>query len=550
MARALQTRVVTMRALPGLLVASVIACVCASARADVVDVTGLVVATDEHDLILDLGANQGATRAEVVEIWRPIQVRHPVTGELITDRFLIGHLRLSQVRPSMSLAAPDGALTRAAKIGDVIIAHHVAVAATNPYEPTNTQPPPPQRSTREQPSQPAQESQQPVAPAVVDTDAGELTALFDSLRGADPRVRVERYEQYARMHPSSRFTHALVADARAMRMAQTATPPPPWLVSFETPERVYAGSPLHISAELRPKARGAILFVATPDRTTFENVAMHDEGNNYFGAIIPADKVERDLRVFIEVIDDAGKAQPTGDARTIEVRARPEVTLASHVLASAGVWTDFASYNVRAFNDWTFQTEGYFGARFRDTGFRAVRSGFGVYRGASGSLNDLDVLGLAGRDIGLTYGYLEAEIAFSHGVSVIGRAIVGLDEGGVEGGGQAFIRFGNDLGTNLLLGGEVLGGVGIRGIAQLEWNASKRVPIMFRSEVTNQPAGVASTQSTSGVSESQGDVGVRLIAQAGYRFTDALTIALRASYQGRTINHAGPGGGAAVSYQW
>jgi hypothetical protein len=72
---------------------------------------------------------------------------------------------------------------------------------------------------------------------------------------------------------------------------------------------------------------------------------------------------------------------------------------------------------------------------------------------------------------------------------------------------------------------------------------------MFRSEVTNQPAGSAHTEQ-SGVSTSQGDVGVRLIAQVGYRIMPSLTVALRASYQGRTINHAGPGGGAAVSYQW
>lgn len=79
----------------------------------------------------------------------------------------------------------------------------------------------------------------------------------------------------------------------------------------------------------------------------------------------------------------------------------------------------------------------------------------------------------------------------------------------------------------------------MRGIAQLEWSAAPRWPIMFRTEVTNQPIG------TSG-----GDVGVRLIAQAGFRITDRFTAALRASYQGRTINHAGPGGGAAVEYSW
>ncbi|MFO0674330.1 MAG: hypothetical protein U0235_32750 [Polyangiaceae bacterium] len=64
------------------------------------------------------------------------------------------------------------------------------------------------------------------------------------------------------------------------------------------------------------------------------------------------------------------------------------------------------------------------------------------------------------------------------------------------------------------------------------------MPIALRSEVTNQPAGVF------------GDVGIRTIAQVGYEVTSGLVVSARGSFQGRTINHAGPGGGLGVSYQW
>ena len=107
----------------------------------------------------------------------------------------------------------------------------------------------------------------------------------------------------------------------------------------------------------------------------------------------------------------------------------------------------------------------------------------------------------------------------------------------ITGGAQAFVRVGNDLRTNLSIGGEVLGSVGQRGIVQLDWRTIKRVPIVLRTEVTNQPA-----NST--------DVGARAIAQVGYQLTNELVVAARGSYQGRTINHAGPGAGLAVSYQW
>jgi hypothetical protein len=45
-------------------------------------------------------------------------------------------------------------------------------------------------------------------------------------------------------------------------------------------------------------------------------------------------------------------------------------------------------------------------------------------------------------------------------------------------------------------------------------------------------------------------VGVRSIVQVGYRLLPNLVLAGRISFQARTINHAGPGGGAAVMYEW
>jgi hypothetical protein len=97
----------------------------------------------------------------------------------------------------------------------------------------------------------------------------------------------------------------------------------------------------------------------------------------------------------------------------------------------------------------------------------------------------------------------------------------------------------------------VLGSIGLRGITQLELNTFERVPIVLRTEVTNQPAGSsASSDPALGAASEQGEVGARIIAQVGYRATPALTLAIRGSYQGRTINHAGPGLGGAVSYQW
>jgi len=75
----------------------------------------------EGDIVIDLAHQRGATDGAVVELWRPLAVKHPVTGQLINDRFLIGRLKLVQVRDALSLARPDGKLARAALAGDIVI---------------------------------------------------------------------------------------------------------------------------------------------------------------------------------------------------------------------------------------------------------------------------------------------------------------------------------------------------------------------------------------------------------------------------------------------
>jgi hypothetical protein len=242
------------------------------------------------------------------------------------------------------------------------------------------------------------------------------------------------------------------------------------------------------------------------------------------------------------------------------VRPVPAATPALDVEGSVSVLTDFADYNRMRGNDWTWQTEGLVGMRFANEGLRALRTGFGVYRGVGGSLEELDEQGKSGRRVGLTYGSLEAEYAFTNVSALVLRGIVGLRDDGIAGGGLVAVRIGSDKETNLLLGGEVLGGIGMRGFTQLELNTFERVPILFRTEVTNQPAGSSADldevqpadedASAEDTSLGRTDIGARAIAQVGYRITPAFVVAVRGSYQGRTINHAGPGFGGAVTYTW
>jgi hypothetical protein len=270
------------------------------------------------------------------------------------------------------------------------------------------------------------------------------------------------------------------------------------------------------------------------------------------------------LAYFMEVVDSSGHARAlvgtSEEPLLVPTRTDWDYTPPRRPTATAQVVAEYADYNRLKANDRDYRVEADFGLRLRDTGLRALRSGFGVYRGVGGTLVDLDELGKSPRKVGLTYGYLEAEYAFRENISLIARTVLGLDANGVSGGLQGHLRIGSDEATNVTIGGEILGTVGVRGITQLTIAPLSRFPIVLRSEVGNQPAGVVPPDSevrpvdpNAGIEDTstgQSDVGVRGIAQLGYRILPDLVLNVRVSYQGRNINHSGPGFGGGVLYSW
>ncbi len=519
-------------------------------QASSVSTEGAVVNVETEDLVVDLGASRGAAEGDEVEIWRPLRLRHPVTGKILTDRFLIGRLRLGQVRPTLALAKPEGKLSRAPELGDVVI----LVKGPLPPLPAGSMQP----AAAATPGSKAMPNGEPA-----DEDAKLLSAIFDSLRGADIPTRIRAYDAYVNAHPQARYVRVLWEEGRALRKllvaAETKTvpeaPKAPSVTAEMSPlTRVVAREPLRIAVALRGDVAGAVLHVRTAGDPTYASQPMTKVGSEYWTASVPGERVQTPaLDYFVEAVASDGTRPVVGGADRPETAVVEDVQPkpSRPVLGQAQIWTDYASFNAKQANDYVWQTEGVMGARLNDVGVRAVRTGFGVYRGVGGTLHELDDLGLAPRSVGLTYGYLEGEFGFTEYTSIGLRGIVGLREDGVGGGALAFFRIGSDLKTNLWFGGEVLGGIGLRGITQFEWNSFPRWPIVLRTEVTNEPAGVAVAQTSPGGTASEaGEVGARAIAQVGYRVLPHLVVSLRGSYQGRTINHAGPGAGAAVAYAW
>ncbi|MGZ3420100.1 MAG: hypothetical protein ACXWUG_02455 [Polyangiales bacterium] len=531
------------------------------------DVEGYVLTMDSGDVVIDVGKARGAAVGDVVELWRPLKLKHPVTGKMVSDRFRIGTLRLVQVRDQLSLAQPDGALARPVAAGDVVVLRGTTPLLAPPVAPsTSTSAPAPAPGPMLQ----------------ADPEADALAALFESLRGATIEKRIAAYKAFVKNNPTSRFRKTLEEEAAALQalLANAGAPKPselpPAALSFDAPKEVIEGSTITIAIEIGGEITGAVLQLKGPDETAYTPFPMKSAGPRYFRITLPKERVHAPgITYFIEAVLPNGATHPVeGNAaapRTAKVETAPKPAAPPKWLSTAAIWSDYSDYNRLRHNDWAWQTEGFFGMRFGDVGLRAVRSGFGVFKGEGGSVDELDVQGKSPRSVGLTYGYVEGEWGFLPNFGLAARAIVGLEEpdkpggSGVTGGAQGFVRIGNDRKTNLLIGGEFLGGVGLRGITQFELKVFPRFPILFRSEVTNQPAGSAPSrikteQLGKDIAIGSSDLGVRAILQLGWRAIPSpaeggkgavgMTFFVRGSYQGRTINHAGPGVGAGAQVEW
>jgi hypothetical protein len=548
-------------------------------------VEGFVLAVENGDVIVDLGSSRGATVGEVVELWRPIEVIHPVTHQHLRDRYRIGLLKLVQVRDRMAVAVPEGATKRPPAPGDSVVWRRApepsplvagaAAAAATPVAPS---------AAAGRVAAPAGPESAPAAPAPpatpasasvggLDAESVRVRALLASAAQMSLLERIRAYVAYVKQNPESPYAFLLRADAvqyhRLLRAEERAGGPasaegisgsptvPSSAIDFTPLTLALEGRSLDVGLHLPPPYVGAVLHVRPPSAVGYRTLPMAGAGSGHFRVTVPGELIQTPrVQYFIEAVDRTGRSASAAgtedDPLVVEIERAPSEASSVLQTRTKVAWlADFADYNRLRGNDQTFQTEGLLGMRFADVGMRALRTGFGVYRGKGGTLRDLDELHEAGRSVGLTYGYLEGEYAFIPRAALIARAVCGLTEDGISGGALGLVRIGGDLETNLSLGGEILGGVGVRSITQLELRLFPRLPLLLRNEVTNQPAGFTGPRLTpAGQSQGRGELGQRTIVQVGYEFSPAFTVALRGSVQGRTIYHAGPGFGGEVSYSW
>jgi hypothetical protein len=527
-------------------------------RATVLDIDG-------EDVVIDLGAAQ-LTPSTKLTVYRALEVRHPVTGKRIRDRFAIGALRVVQPGERLSIARAEDKPRYPLEVGDVVesaspargapLPPSLPVAATSAPEPASVAPP-----------------QSAAAPAVESTTAAADRVLVLHWRATlnrPPEQRARIYLTYLEHHPNSSYASALLEEVRYLRaidaqlrtrgsvnaagaaVATDAAPDAAPMIAMSPLTGARGGHAVEVAALLRASNVRAVLLHVRPLETDgYKTQPMLLDERGHARARVAADLVRAPgFAYFVELIGEDGKAHASlGSAsapKIAMVRGGPAPEPPDRdPTTRVKVSSELVSFDGTTGRDYYFVNEGDFLYRLRRGALYGVRVGYGTLRGEGGTVEQLDVLREAPQPAGFSYGFFETELSLHPLFGAAARATIGLgrpddptaQRNGITGGFQLRARIGTAEGTHLILAGEVMPEIGQRAYLGLAWEAIERVPMATEVVVTDQPV-------------NSDELAVRLIYEVGYRVSDRVAIALRPSYQLRTIRHAGPGVGMAATFDW
>ena len=314
-------------------------------------IRGHVVSIEAGDVVVDLAGQRGAKSGDIIELWRPLRLRHPVTNKMVSDRFRIGSLKLGQVRDQLALAVAEGKLDRAAVPGDVVILRRVSKPELLA---------PPVDTAAIEPSGPPADGGTTVAPsgkgprALVRSldpkprgEAAAVAALFSSLSGRGLRKRITTYEGYVRSKPDSPYARVFYEEAVFLRnlLTKAARKPrgrPPRIAHFAPPKEALAAQPLTLALELSRAVNGALIHTRSEGELSYVSTAMRHLGGGYYSVTLPAGRlVGPQLEYFIEATNAAGKsAAVVGTARTpskLDLRDTPTSRQPSKIITTVSL---------------------------------------------------------------------------------------------------------------------------------------------------------------------------------------------------------------------
>lgn len=545
---------------------------------------GTIVRIDGDLLYFDVGTERGVRVGQTVQVLRTITAKHPVTGRRLVDHFPLGTLVVEGAGSVLSVGKAQRRIAPLVKIGDVVnvtpppSTARAAAAPAAPVAPAAQSVPAVADRGRPSPASGAPTSSATTAAGASPASAAvpvavappppvvQVVKAFEATLGRPLPERIPILEEFLSSHRDTPYRSALegelthlramqrtieqavqqLARAREQR-TQTVTPTRSYADAPVTtvlyPSSIDAGQPLEITIYVgNPAAlRSAMLYVRRDGEPTYQLVPFKEDATGYYRLLVPSRFTAAGvLEMFIGLLDSegrlslqAGRAEQPTPIRIEAPIGAPPSPGPNHSAVSG--FFEFVDFNRFRGNDYYFNAEADFMYRIGSVLY-SVRTGFGTLSGYGESVNNLDVLNLAPRPVGINYGYLEGELRFHRLVGLAVRGLAGQSKAGPGGGAELKLRIGSEMGTNLIVGGAIISDFG--GLAQLklEWNVIRNWPMSVTVVATNQPV--------------QTDLGVRLFYQVGWRFRHWFAPTLRVGYDVRNINHGGLSIGLGLVMGW
>ncbi len=515
-----------------------------AAVADDEIVKGAVVKVEHQEIYVSIGSKQGVADGSQIRLKRTIKLRHPVTRAPIEDWVPVGSATITQAGAGLSRAV-IGELVDVVKVGDTVEALIDRPERTAPVAPPVTPPP--------------TEPKPPVGPPP-DKEAIEILGVFASQTGATLDARIAGWERYLSTHGESPYTEAIRRDLDLLRGLREQQRPVAAGASNEEVGRVrhsarasaYAGTPMPVVFVLDDPDRvaSAYLHYRSRDARTYRRLLLEREHDIYLRGIVPGEAISTPgFDYFVEVSTPAGRSglaigTPREPIR-VEVARPPLIDQfgaapgQSHVKLAVD-YLDFATFDKRTGDRTDRMITGSVDFTYRLASIiQSVGVGYGMYSGSGGYADEVWDASNPFPRSGFHFGYADVELggkAERIPLSVGGKLIAGVGKEGFGMGVEGRFRIGSRDDTNLLVAARTVEQVGT--LTDIRFGARPATNLLVGVSVgaTNQP--------------NRGDVGVKLGTELEWIGFRNVSVIIRGSWQGRSVDHGGLGGGGGLGVYW
>jgi hypothetical protein len=531
-----------------------------------------IVSIEDGEVVMDVGADHGLQPGKEVALYRTVRAKHPVTGAVVEDRFLVGRVKLDEVAGSLSIVRPPAAMVKMLHPGDSVEYEPELPAVPAPVAAVAAAP-----SGSETPAAncPACPTCPPAVKGATDPETTAVTLAFRQTLGRTPQERIVVWRAFLGEWPAGKYAQA--ARGELNLWAQDLAPAARSLNKAPVIEHRTPG-PLRVGEEIW-------LTFAASDWQQVADVRVHvrtaGEGSYVLFRPEPSGRLQRRLRLpdaytaeakgvqyMVEIgLVDGGLLRFGSAQNPLKIEVEPSLesqakyTPHSTTFRIGGEYVDFNRFRD---DDREVAGEAELVYRLQDPGWLyAFGIGYGVMNGVGGNVAESDqftaqgkpVLHTTGPRAGLPvlrndtmnvhsasfkYSWLSAEFALHPIVHVLGRLVIGVSgsqaSNGIDAGVEGYLRLGLERGTNLRIGGSTLADMGRAGSLALTTNVVERLPMTVLIEATNRPVAA--------------DIGLRLIYEATWWATDGVGVTARIGYNLRTIEHVGMSTGGGLTLRW